>query len=282
MIAHCPKPYFMPVALSNCILNCAHCRGIYLHQMVRAHSENELLAFCEGFEGHGMLISGGFDRNGRLINLKDMLPALRLLRERFFIAIHPGFVDEGVAEEIASSCHMAFVDIPVDEAISPVLRLSASTDDYIHTMETLLDAGVKVSPHITVGLYHGEVLEWEVFDRIKHHPYEKLVVNVVVPTARTPFEKVYADPQRVLAFVEEVQRFGRPYAIGCMRPRTLDRSLIDSGVTEMANPSRDALAYAETKGIRVRVLHWCCGVPEKEIAAWDVTADRRGVQRISP
>lgn len=265
MIAYCPKPYFMPVSISHCLLNCAHCRGIYLHQMVRAHSEDELLAFGEQFKGHGMLISGGFDRDGRLINLKKIHSTLSLLKERFFIAIHPGFIDETLAEEISASCHMAFVDIPADEAISPVFGLNASTDDYIHTMEMLLDAGVKVSPHITIGLHFGEVKEYEVFDRIKNYRYEKLVLNVVVPTAHTPFEKVHVNPQEVLEFIGEVKKFGKPYAIGCMRPRMLDRELIDLGVTEMANPSREALAYAEKRGIDVRVLHWCCGIPERDI-----------------
>ena len=57
-----------------------------------------------------------------------------------------------------------------------------------------------------------------------------------------------------------------PILLGCARPAgeakvTLDRAAIDIGVNGIAFPAEGTVAYARTKGLRVRFHETCCGVP---------------------
>ena len=259
MISYFPKPKFMPVAISNCRLGCKHCMGKYLKEMKCIYSPDKLLRFGNEFEGIGLLISGGFDENGKLINIEKMIPVIKKLSKKLYIAIHPGFVDEKIATEMAEVCNIAFIDLPSANAIKNVLGLNAKMEDYFHNMQLLIDAGMKVSPHITLGLNYGRVEEWEILDELVKYNFEKLVLNFIVPTTKTPFEKVKIDKQEAVEFVREAKKKFK-IAIGCMRPRSLDIDLVKEGVKEMANPSKKAMNYAKEKGMKVEIRQYCCGI----------------------
>ena len=261
MIFYFPKPNFIPIAISTCKLNCKHCMGKYLKQMKTIDEGEKLIKFAKNYNGIGFLISGGFDKEGRLIGLKEMLPTLKKLKNRFYIAVHPGFVDDELSKEIANACHVAFIDLPSENAIKNVFGLNASTEDYFENMDKLLNAGVKAVPHITIGLNFGKVEEYDVLDELKKYKneIEKLVLNIVVPTTKTPFEKVKISKEEVLEFVRYAKDNFK-VSIGCMRPRSLDIDLIDVGINEMATPSKKAIEYAESKFKRIEIRNYCCGL----------------------
>lgn len=260
MIAYLPKPFFPPVTLSKkCMLNCKHCMGKFLHQMMdmeQLHKEMKKKL-------NGVLISGGFDEKGRLLNLEKMLPKIEKLREKLYVAIHPGFVDEKMAERISHAVNIAFVDIPSSNAIKNVFGLNKKMEDYLNNMHILQDAGLKISPHITAGLDYGEIEEWEIIDEIKNSKIEKVVLNFIIPTAKTPFENVRIDSQEAITFFKETKKKISKIAIGCMRPRRLDIPLIEAGAEEMANPSMEAMKYVGKNGFTE--LQWCCGISREEI-----------------
>lgn len=253
MIAYFPKPNFMPVAISDCKLNCKHCMGKYLNGMIKIKNKEELLKFCEKFNGYGLLISGGFDREGKLINLDRMLPAIKKIRKKFFIAIHPGFVDKKMACGLADACDVAFVDLPSDEAIKNVFNLNKSSNDYFMNMECLIDSGIEVTPHITIGLNYGKIDEWKIIDELKNYRIKKIVLNIIMPTEGTPFEKLKIERDEILKFLEYSKGFN--FSIGCMRPRKFDEELIKNGVKEIAVPSKKAI-----QGKKIEIRNICCGV----------------------
>jgi len=261
MIAYIPKPFFPPITLSkNCMLNCTHCRGRYLKQMINIERfKNEM----EKEKLNGVLISGGFDKEGRLLNLEKYLPLMKELKKEIYVAVHTGFADEEMAERISHAADIAFVDVPSSNAIKNVLGLNKKTEDYINNMHLLIDAGLKVSPHITAGLNYGKIEEWDILDELKNCKIEKLVLNFIVPTAKTPFENIRIEEEEAVEFFREAKRKIKRVVIGCMRPRHLDIPLIEAGAEEMANPSREALRNMRDK--RIRVLNWCCGVSREEI-----------------
>ena len=270
MIAYLPKPYFPPVTLSTkCMLNCKHCMGRFLHQMM---SMEQLHEEMRERKLNGVLISGGFDKNGRLLNLEKMLPSIEKLKEKMYVAIHPGFVDKDMVEKISSAANIAFVDIPSSNAIKNVFGLKKTMEDYLNNMHILQDAGLKISPHITAGLNYGEIEEWEILDEIKNSRIEKLVLNFIIPAAKTLFENVRIDAEEAITFFKEARRKISKIVIGCMRPRRLDIPLIEAGAEEMANPSMEAMKYLEEKG--VTELQWCCGISREEIFL--IERNRRG------
>ncbi len=261
MIAYYPVPKFVPISISPCLLMCKHCMGKYLNGMKKIYDpakmhEFGLLHAKQG--GTGMLVSGGYDKEGRLMNLKKMLPVMKLLRERMCIAVHPGFVDEEEAEEISDSADIAFVDIACDNGIKNVYGLNAETEDYIRNMEYLIDAGIDVSPHITLGLNFGKIEEWELLDEIKGHKIIKLVIDVILPTKGTPFENVGVDLNEVEEFLKEAGKKFDRVALGCMRPRNgIDEIALKNGIDEIAVPSPKLVKKVEN----VEKRYVCCGCP---------------------
>ncbi|MBC7081016.1 MAG: hypothetical protein H5T44_02045 [Thermoplasmatales archaeon] len=254
MIAYFPKPNFIPVAISDCELNCKHCMGKYLNGMIKIGDREGLLKLGEKFKGYGILISGGFNRNGELINLNKMIDAIKKLRERFYIAIHPGFVDKKMADQLVEACDIAFVDLPSDNAIKNVFNLEKKSDDYFANMNRLIEAGNEITPHITIGLNYGKVEEWEVIDKLKNYKIKKIVLNIVMPTPFTPFENLAINKEEVLKFIEYSKGFN--FSIGCMRPRKFDVELVKLGIKEIAIPSKKAMQEAK----KVEIRNFCCGL----------------------
>ncbi len=261
MIAYYPMPHFPPIAISNCKLMCKHCMGKYLNSMRKIFDGKKLLEYGNKHELNGMLISGGFDKSGRLINLKKMLPSMKILRKKMCIAIHPGFIDKNLAHEIYESSSIAFIDLPCNNGIKNVFGLNATTDDYFKNMELLLDEGMKVSPHITVGLNYGNIEEWEILDRVKNYKIEKLVIDVIMPTKGTPFENVKVDMEALPKFFDEAKRKIKRLALGCMRPRNgVDAIAYQHGIKEIAVPSIKLVRHAEGKE-KIIKKNICCGCP---------------------
>jgi len=260
MIAYIPNPYFPSVTLSKkCMLHCKHCMGRYLHQMMDIEQFKKRMS---NMNINGVLISGGFNKKGELLNLRKYLPFMKKMRKKIYIAVHPGFVDEEIAEKLSASSHIAFMDIPSEKAIKNVFGLDRSTEDYLNTMHFLQDAGLKVSPHITAGLNYGKIEEWYILDELKNSPIEKLVLNFILPTARTPFENVRIDKDDAIEFFKEARKKIKKITIGCMRPRYLDIPLIEAGAEEMANPSPEARKYLHND---IKEIRWCCGISREEI-----------------
>lgn len=261
MIFYNPKPNFMSISISDCKLNCKHCMGKYLKQMLRINSTEQLIKFCKNFNGNGILISGGFDKYGKLINMEKILPVIKKFREKLFIAIHPGFLNESEIKNVSEACDIAFIDIPSENAIKDVFGIDASFEDYIKNMEILIDSGIRVSPHITVGLNHGKIEEWDIIDEIKKYKFEKLVINLVVPTAKTEFEKISLKKEEIFDFIFYAKRKIDNIVIGCMRPRNYDVDFIKAGIS-IANPSKKAIKHLEENGIKAEYKNYCCGINE--------------------
>ena len=258
MIAYYPMPKFLPVSISPCKLLCKHCMGKYLKGMKKIYDGEELLKLGEK-KLNGVLISGGFDKHGKLQNLEKMLPHMKELRKKFCVALHPGFIDEEIASMARESIDIAFVDLPSANGIKNVYGLDATPSDYFHNMEYFIDAGVAISPHITAGLNYGKIEEWELLDMLKKYKIVKLVIDVIIPTKETPFENVSIDIEELREFFREARKKFKRIALGCMRPRRqkIDEIAYEEGIKEIALPSLKLLKRMEN--FEKREL--CCGCP---------------------
>ncbi|MFO8133542.1 MAG: radical SAM protein [Thermoplasmatota archaeon] len=268
-----PCPGFPPVSLSRgCRLGCRHCRGRHLDGMTHvAPSELYGHALALADRGaRGMLVSGGSDSQGRLLHLGEALDVLAAIRRDtgLLVAVHAGIVDAALASRLAEACDVAFVDVVgSDETAREVIGLESAAP-YRYTMEALVDAGVPVTPHVTVGLHGGRIVgERAAIDFVAALPVERMVVNVICPTPGTSFASVMPPPADMMASLLEyaVERCGR-VALGCMRPRgrpDIERAAIDAGVRDMVLPSRETLERFAVDGIAVERLSGCCGLPRR-------------------
>ncbi len=258
MIAYYPMPKFPPISISPCKLMCKHCMGKYLEGMRKIYEPKKLL-MLKNENLNGVLISGGFNKKGELMNLEKMLPVMKNLREKFCIALHPGFLNKKIFEKLKESIDISFIDLPSSNGIKNVYGLYATPDDYFENMENFIENEIKVSPHITVGLNYGNIEEWDILDRVRNYNVVKVVIDVIIPTKGTPFENVKIDMEELREFFKEARKKLKRLALGCMRPRGkgIEEMAYEIGINEMALPPFRLVKNLE-KFERKEV---CCGCP---------------------
>ncbi len=264
--AYYPKPFFPPISISECVLMCKHCMGNYLKGMEQISKPENLISYCKSLEkkgGKGILVSGGCNESGEIINLRKMTRALKKIKEEtnLIIAIHPGFVDDNLANEIAEACHIAFVDvIGSEETAHEVIGLKEAMG--IDTLKNLIEAGISVTPHITIGLHYGKIVgEYDALKIIKKFSIKRVVLNIICKTKNTPFEEIKIPPiEQIKGVMREAK--GMEVALGCMRPRSpeIEKMAIDLGVVGIAVPSKKAMEYAINKGYKIQKIPACCGI----------------------
>ena len=245
-------PDFPSISLSGevCALDCQHCGKVYLKDMEPVNSSEELIRLCQHHKdkgAKGVLLSGGCDSKGGLLNLTKFLPAIRQIHEMgLIIKLHTGFVDKSLAEAIVS----AGVDIASQEmvgdagTVKKIFGISARPDDYLATFQNLQNAGVPhICPHICVGLDEGRLKgEFEALEMLSHSiKLSTLAIIVLRPTKGTAFSSVPPpggdDIERVVAHARKLFPDIK-IILGALRPRGSEES---SGKAERLDIEMGAL-----------------------------------------
>jgi uncharacterized radical SAM superfamily protein len=253
----------LPVSLTGtfCELQCAHCAGHYLQGMV---SVNE--ADAEGMTS--CLISGGFDRQGRL-PVSPCLPYIAALRPGRVLNWHLGMIDEAELVELMPYVDVVSFDIiGDDDTIHEVYGLDYSAEDYLSTYQ-MLRRHVRVVPHLTLGLRGGAFSgEYDALWALQAAGLEALVLLVLLPTQGTRYAAcgppILAD---VADFILTARRAlsDTPIYVGCMRPggryrRDLDALAVWAGVDKIVNPAPSAVRLATELGLEVKWEDECCAI----------------------
>ena len=272
--SYTPYPRFASISItgSRCELLCKHCQGHYLSQMIPAETPEKFLAVIEKLakkDVKGILVSGGFDRSGKLPfrRFVSVIKKAKLLG--FTVAIHAGLLSDKDVEELCQAeVDATLVDVVGDDqTISEILGLKARAEDFFNTVVKLKEAGLFVAPHIVIGLNHGILRgEFKALQFLSNVGTEALSLLVYVPTPNTP-SALDAPPKledivRVAAQARRILRTAH-LTLGCMRPRGWYRTLIEQamvlcGVDGIVNPSFNTIALAKDIGLRVRKVEGCC------------------------
>ncbi|OYT57081.1 hypothetical protein B6U70_02830 [Euryarchaeota archaeon ex4484_162] len=101
-------PKFPSISMSGnvCMLSCKHCNRVYLNDMQGFTKPERLLSFCKKLDnngGVGILLSGGCDRKGRMLNLRRFLQSagVKHIVPHICIGLHQGkVIGENKALEI--------------------------------------------------------------------------------------------------------------------------------------------------------------------------------------
>ncbi len=272
-----PGSYFPSISITgkHCQLNCQHCGGHFLHQMISLTQPNDLLVFCQELaqrNGVGCLISGGCDSEGT-VPLTPFLPTLKKIKQtsKLFLNVHTGFLNYSDAKLLAETgIDCASVDIVGDiTTLHEIYGLSKrSLEDYIMTLKALQQYQIPVTPHICVGLHYGQLKgELAALKLIKSILQPQLIVIIaLMPTqgtslaASTPANPL--DVAKVCALTRLL--FPRSeVALGCMRPRGATRRetellAIRAGVTRLVQPSKTTLEYLCKNNYKIQAKNACC------------------------
>jgi uncharacterized radical SAM superfamily protein len=237
-------------------------------------SPGKLKEFCINLEkndGLGLLVSGGSLKDGR-VPIKPFLQTIRWVKNHtsLLINLHTGIVSKTDAEEIAASgIDVASVDVVgSQETLRAVYGLSYSVDKYFESALNLKLEGVRVAPHICVGLHYGKILgEFDALKLASEIKPEVLVLIGLIPTIGTPMEEV--PPPSIETMVRVIHEARRicpesDISLGCMRSRDNKTSheieSIKAGVNRVALASRSTERWALENGYGVKRIESCCAV----------------------
>jgi uncharacterized radical SAM superfamily protein len=240
----------------KCALNCLHCGGNYL--------EGKLTVGDDIPEASSYLITGGCDAEGR-VPISEHLDDLSSLAEGSTKIAHTGLVDESQAKELSQLIDVGSFDfVGDDDTIRTVYGLQKSVDDYVDSYSSL-SHHFPTFPHLTIGLYKGELAgEFEVLDILRGLGTKEIVLNIFMPTDGTQLGSL---PPPALDDVRKVIRKAKEsfegVFIGCMRPggryrEQLDLLAVGEGVDRIVNPSKPSRELATEKGLEVEWREECC------------------------
>jgi len=218
----------------------------------------------------GILISGGFDPNGRL-PIEPFLPVIREVKKKYniVISVHAGLVDKNLAQKLRDhGIDIVDYELIVDPiVISKVKHLNKKPEDFIKSYEVLINHGPPyVAPHIPIGFNYGRIVkEYEAIDIVKDYNPYVTVFLVFIPTKNTPMENT--NPPRINEIVNVLkcarQRISGEIALGCMRPWTMKHTLDEIVCRErlvdrIVNPLRRII-----KKYGLETINACCSIPKE-------------------
>jgi len=265
-----PGPKFPSISLTGnyCALNCAHCGRHYLAGM-RKPTRKNLVDYCISLEREGYtgcLLSGGMDSRLK-VPIDRYADEIREIKRRTSLKLnaHVGFIDENDLEWVKYVDVVSLDFVGDNDVIRRVYKIDKTVEDYLRILDLLTGAGVRVAPHITIGLDFGKIhWEYRAIDMLMEYPIDVLVLDVLIPTKGTEMEDVprpgVEDSLRVVKYARE--RFDGELSIGCMRPLgrwrvDFDRGAILAGVDRLTNPPRKVIEWA--KSVRdVEIIYECC------------------------
>lgn len=237
-----PKTESVSLTGAVCKLQCDHCRGHYLKAMLKPSE-----ALCITDRSLSFLISGGFDKLGRipLWENKDLLWQLKT-KSPYPLNVHPGFLEKREINLLKELGAVVSFDFTQDEkVINEIYHLPLSPEDYLEQFIQLKESGVKVVPHILLGLGQREKDEKTLEVLAQLNP-EKVVILVFRKTSGTPLKEKDSLTLKELESLWLGFRslYSNELILGCMRPggslrSSIDALALESGFQGIVKPTKD-------------------------------------------
>ncbi len=256
-----------------CAQNCLYCNKHYLKSMKSITQPKNLVDFAKKLEskgGNGMLISGGYNEESQ-VPLGDFLNSIAEIKKEtsLQINVHAGLVEKEQAKVLYEiGVDVVSFDLITDtDVINEILMNGKKGQDYIRSYKFLVDAGLKVVPHICLGLYYGsEKGNFEALKTVLEFNPETIVFLGLIPTKGTKMENVSTVKPEIMAKAMIYVRMNSPtieQSLGCMRVRIpqYEEIAIRSGINRIAIPKTRTLEYAKNKfGLEIKRINSCCAL----------------------
>jgi len=268
---------FLPVSVtgSACALSCDHCQAKVLDAMISVRAGQDLFTLAASLKeegSEGLLVSGGSNRAGAVPLLAHLRHIPRIREELGMkVIVHSGLVSPELAAGLAvSGVDAVMLDvIGADETLRDVYHLDLSVVDVERSLRLLSGHGLRIIPHIVLGLHYGRFLgEHRALEMVTSYPITTLVLVALVPLVGTPMSHVAPPPVDEITEFFATARLAAPSTtinLGCARPlgtvkRELDEAAIDLGLNGIAYPADGTIEYARARGLTPRLFEWCCSL----------------------
>jgi len=270
-------PKFVDISVTGrqCELMCDHCASKILWHMIPAQSPDELWKVCCELKDRGVdgiLISGGSDRDG-FVPLWDFFDTMRAVKKELglLVTCHVGLVDEEYVKGLRhAEVDAVLLDIIGDnDTISQVYKLPhRRVEDYERSLELLKSAGLRIVPHIIIGLHYGKIKgERKALEMITRNDPDALVLVVVMPYyGKAKFQLLPPPGTEESARIVLESRLmmpRTPIMIGCARPAGEERVRFDiysvlAGVNGIAFPAEGVVTFTKEIGLKPVLSPSCC------------------------
>jgi len=268
---------FLPVSVtgSACALQCDHCQSKVLDGMISVRAGSNLYELARTLKAQGsqgLLVSGGSGRNGTVPHLPHLVHVPRIRDELGMkVIVHSGVVTPELADGLAAAgVDGVMLDIiGADETIRDVYHLDLSVTDFERSLALLADAGLRIIPHIVLGLHYGRFLgEHRALDIVARYPVSTLILVVLVPLVGTPMADLPPPPLQDVVEFFGTARLAMPDTkvnLGCARPLgdmkvALDQAAVDHGLNGIAYPAEGIIDYARSRGLEPKLYEYCCSL----------------------
>lgn len=255
-------------------MSCDHCNHKYLAGMVDVSKPGSLLAYARKLDergGRGMLISGGSDMNGMVLYRDHHFQEMKAIKKEtsLLLNLHTGLITPDTARRLGEIGvdTVSFDVLGDEETIDRVLHLKSGPLAYRRTYKLLVDAGIKVVPHVLAGFNFGRLSgELNAVDLISEFSPDTAVLIILIPTKNTPMENVDPLPEDEIVKVGRYMRekLESDLLLGCMRPRSyrkLEMDLIDIGFSGIVIPRRETVDWIKSRGWEIMDEDICCAIP---------------------
>ncbi|MEF8832147.1 MAG: radical SAM protein [Candidatus Thermoplasmatota archaeon] len=246
----------------SCALSCPHCEGRFLEGMVEVSDPEGLYEFALDLEessGTGFLLSGGCNEQGK-IPIEEYFGALSKIDETTDLStnVHTGLPTKEMVEGLvkAEVDSVSYDMIGSKRTIENIYGLDATPEDYKEGYQMLKNAGLKVTPHITVGLNGGELDgEFKAVELLEKP--KKIVLNSLIPNdfgKRVSKEDFFS----VMEHIDDSTEI----LLGCMRERGRNNMEIEAlkrGAKGIVLPSKKTQKWAE-QNFDLEKIEKCCVV----------------------
>ncbi|MCK5309687.1 MAG: radical SAM protein [Thermoplasmata archaeon] len=260
-----PSQNFITVSVTGheCQLMCQHCQSRFLKHMEPANTPEKLWELASETDAKGMLISGGSDLNGA-VPILPYLDIIKNIKEELNISInlHTGLITlEDISKLAGKGIDVISFDvIGSAEALKNVYGQEVEDDYFDNALAEFKKAGLKVVPHITVGLDRGnDSGEENALKIIARHGPDFVVLNALMSSEGA--KKATRRLIDVLRLAREILPEKTAIGIGCMRPRgqIVDADLLmELGINTMALPSKDLIRQLRSLGVDIVEKDGCC------------------------
>lgn len=258
---------------NSCQLNCAHCQGKLLKDMIPATTPEALIevGLRLAKDGNiGCLISGGSNLQGKL-PWQQFATAIKQIKAEtnLKVSVHTGIIDEDSARALKEAgVDQVLIDvIGDDQTLRKVYNLDLDLSCVYDSLRHLYEAGHCVVPHILIGIHYGEIRgEYNALNLLKNFPLANLVLVILNPLPGTPMVGTRKVAPSVLSRIIQKAKEEFPdarIALGCARPRdktcfSYEKVAIDLGIDKIAFPTEAAIAYARNLNLEVIYEKTCC------------------------
>jgi len=265
---------------SSCSIRCKHCRGKVLETMIQVDSPQELVSICRDLKDqgcYGCLITGGSTKRGS-IPFESYVDAIREVHDRLGLKVlmHVGMVTMSQANLLRKARIDAVLAdvIGSDRIPREVFGVDAAVEDYMESLTALMTSGIRVVPHLTVGLYYGRIEgEYRALELISDLEVDSVVIGALMPLPETPFQDLEPPtPEQIANVLVEARHLmpDKRIILGCSRPSgahrvETDRLALLSGVNAIALPMEATVSLAERMGISYAFCPVCCALPPEEL-----------------